>query len=450
MTEPLSNEELRLGERLAAHLDAIPLEEPSVIARSVAVGAAEARPPRHGRDALLVLMAAAVIVGGIGAAAIGAIRLGVVADTVVLPPGPSLPTPPFATPKATESENLPSGSAPVALENGNVLIGYGGRVFLTDPTGVGDPYELPGPDLPDWSPQWSPDGNRILVLNGSVDGEPDLALWIMGPEGRSAEQLTGTANVPVRHVQDPAWSPDGTRIAMYGEAGGRSGIYVLDITSRTIVADLTDAPRPMEPAWSPDGARIAVRIGEGRIGVWNIDDGSVTVVAETDTVSRPAWGRDGSVLFSEFMDAGTNHFRAALFVVPPDGGAPRQLTDPGDGRLDSEAAVSPDGRSVVFLRQDQLGASSNAVCCGTITRSLETGEERLLGEYPGATWSPDGHWIAAGAVDPAVAPKDPTSMKTEWVAVRVSDGEERLLLVRNALGGPTVGPNVSWGPRSNR
>ena len=74
----------------------------------------------------------------------------------------------------------------------------------------------------------------------------------------------------------------------------------------------------------------------------------------------------------------------------------------------------------------------------------------MLGEYPDAVWSPDGEWIATNAIDPAVAPKDPTSMKNEWVAVRVADGVERLLLVRNAVGGPTTGKQLSWGSRPPR
>lgn len=450
MTEPLSNEEIRLGERLTAHLDAIPLEEPRIIARSVVVGAADTRRPRHGRDALLVLIAAAAVVGGIGAATIGAIRLGVVADTVVLPPGPSLPAPPpLPTPALSATGSpVPSPTAPppVALVNGDVLIGYGGRVFLTDPTGEREAFELAGPDGPDRGPQWSPDGRRILVLNGSVDGEPGLSVWVMRPDGRGAEQLTGTPDVPIRHALDAVWSPDGTRIALRGEVGGRIGLHVLDVATRSIVAGTTDAGAAIEPAWSPDGTAVAFHMAEGRIGVWTIGKGAPTVVVDAQTVSGPMWGPNATILFTEFVQTARNGFYGALFQIDKDGSARRQLTDPGNGRLDTAPQMSPDGTTLMFHRGDQFGDPWSAVCCGTILRSFETGAERLLGDY-GGVWSPDGRWIAASADNPAVAPEDPSSMKNEWVAVRVSDGEERLLLVRNAFSEIVTGRELSWGPR---
>ena len=452
MREPLTEEEARLGERLAAHLDAIPLEDPRVVVRAVAAAAADARRPLRRRGAAMVLIAAALVIGGVGAVASGAVRLRSIPDTVVLPPGPSLPPPPVATPAPTPSGPPEATMVPPAdLANGDVLIGYGGRIYLTDPAGEAEPYELPGPDGTDWSPQWSPDGRRILVLNGSVDGEPDLAVWLMRPDGRGTEQLTGTPDVPIRHAQDAVWSPDGTQIAVRGDVDGRIGIHVLDVAAQAVVAATTDAGMAGEPAWSPDGTQIAIHLAEGRIGVWTIGDGPPAVVVESSTVSGPTWGSNGRILFSEFVQTAANRFYGALFEVTPDGTELRQLTDPGNGRMDSEPQVSPDGTTIAFLRTDQFGGGAPAVCCGTILRSFDTGTERLLGDYPGAIWSPDGEWIAANAIDPPVAPKDPTSMKVEWVAVRVSDGEQRLLLVRNASGGPSAaGRELSWGPRPTR
>ena len=450
MREPLTNEEVRLGRRLAAHLDAMPLEDPRVIVRSVVAAAAETRPTPHRRDAVLVLIAAALVIGGIGAIASGAVRLREIPDTVVLPPGPSLPAPPVITPAPTPSgspEVTSSPAAPVEAVNGDVLIASGGRIFLTDPTGERDPFELPGPDGPDWTPQWSPDGQQILVLNGSVDGEPDLSVWVMRPDGRGAEQLTGTPAVPLRHAQDAAWSPDGTRVAIRGDVDGRVGIHVLDIASRSIVATTTDAGMAIEPAWSPDGTRIAIHVAEGRIGVWTIGNEPPTVVVDGVTVSGPMWRSDDRIVFWEMVQLDANRFYWPLFQVRPDGTGRQQLTDPGNGRMDSQPRVSPDGSTLAFLRIDQFGAESAAPCCGTIIRPFDTGTERLLGDYAEAVWSPDGKWMAVNAIDPPVAPEDPTSMKNEWIVVRVADGEERFLLSRNSVGGRVTGKELSWGSR---
>ena len=447
MPEPLTIEERAFGRRLTAHLDAIPLDDPKVIVRSV-VTAPEAERSRSRSGTWLLLIAAALAVGGVGAIASGAVRLDVIPDTVVLPPEQSLPAPPVVTPTPTRSnlaEASPSNPQPAEVANGDVLISYGGRVFLTDPTGDTDPFELPGPDGPDWAAQWSPDGRRILVLNGKTDGDPDHALWLMRPDGRGTEQLTGTTSVPLRHVQDPVWSPDGTRVAMRAELDREIGIYVLEIAARSISASTTDAGMAGGPAWSPDGTRIAFHLAEGRIGVWTIGDASPTVVVDTATVSEPTWGRDRSIVFTEFVASDGGQYTGVLVEIQPDGTGRHQLTSPGIGRQDAEPHLSPDGATLAFLRTDPNGGSDPAVCCGTILRSFETGTERLLGEYPDGAWSPDGRWIASSSIDPAVAPADVASTKTEWVAVRVADGAERLLLVRNASSGPAIGPQVSWG-----
>jgi dipeptidyl aminopeptidase/acylaminoacyl peptidase len=451
--EPLTAQERRLGERLATHLDVLPLDQSrTVVQAAIAVASSPVRAaPRHGVRVLLAAAALALV--GIGAVASGAFHLDVVFDTLLLPSGPSLPAPPPLPTLASKSSPSPDASptvpSPVPLEvvNGDVLIGYGGRIFLTDPTGEREAFELAGPDGPDWGPQWSPDGRRILVYNGSVDGEPDLSVWVMRPDGRGAQRLTGTPEVPIRRAQDAVWSPDGSRIAMRGEIDGRVGLYVVDRNARSIVASTTDAGMALEPAWSPDGTQIAIHVAEGRIAVWTMGEGAPKVVVDRGTVSGPTWGRNGTLVFWEYVTTSGNEFYWAIFDVRPDGSGARQLTDPGNGREDAQPKVSPDGRSLAFLRADRTGGGSPGVCCGIILRSFETGEERLVGDYSGAIWSPDGRWIAVQADNPAVAPPDPTSTKTEWIAIRIADGEQRFLLSRNAFGGPIIGgQEISWGP----
>ena len=89
---------------------------------------------------------------------------------------------------------------------------------------------------------WAPDGRRLAASNGWI--------WTMTPDGSDKRRLTIGRN--------PAWSPNGQRIAFVRHHGGRqSELYVIDIDG-THVTRLTRTPASEDwPAWSPDGKLIA-------------------------------------------------------------------------------------------------------------------------------------------------------------------------------------------------
>ncbi len=447
MAEPLTPEERRLGERLTAHLDALPLEDPAaVLERTVAspVGRRSRRGP--GRVVLLAAAVLAIVSGGIIAGGGPISRL--FADTVVLPPDSTLPPPPPASPEpsgaqpsgAPPSEPTPIPSDGPRLVNGDVLISHGGRVYRVDPTGAREPAELAGPPGKDWGAKWSPDGSRLLVLNGSVDGEPDLTLFLLSPDGRSVRQLTGTADVPLRHARDPAWSPDGTQIALRATRSGQVGMFVVSIDPPAVVASILGKDLGA-PGWAPDGSRLVVRNGEGRLAVMTPGSPNLVPIVTTATVSDPVWAPDGWIVFTEFIGAGRSDFHGAIFRVQPDGTKLTQLTDPGPGRLDVDIDATGDGRLLGFTRHDQDGIASPAICCGTVVRSTADGTERLVPLGGGAVFSPDGRWMVAAGP----APGDSPSVKVAWIAVSVEGGERRVLLVRSAFGGASTAQNLSWG-----
>ena len=440
MTEPLTPQESRLGRRLTAHLDALDLLDP----RSILDAVSTAPPYRLRRLPLGLLAAALIVLAGIGVAAGSGVRPPGLTDTVVLPPEPTLQPPPHASiaPSDLTRSPIPFPSTATPFANGDVLISLGGHLYLSDPSGRRAPAELAGPDGPDWDAAWSPDGTRILSLNGSVDGEPDLALHVLSPDGLTDRRLTGAAGVPLHHVQQPVWSPDGRRIAMRAELDGHPGVYVIEVETTAIVARIAVADLGA-PAWSPDGTQLVVHDGEGALAVVTLSDESVRRIVAEATVSDPVWGVDGWIYFTEFVGAGTNEFHGAVFRVRPDGSQLIQVTDPGRGRLDVFPALAPDARTLAVTRQDQFGASSPAVCCGTVVRSLETGDERLATVGSGAIWSPDGRWLVVDGV----APGDTTSTKVAWIAVPIGPGDQQVLLVRNMFSGASVGRSLSWGRR---
>src|ERR687894_1175209 len=112
----------------------------------------------------------------------------------------------------------------------------------------------------------SPEGKIVFVKQGTepsnkCDGQPCADLWVMDAEGTNQTNLT---NTPDTNEGQPAWSPDGTKIAFTGPgevnedgSGGRGDIYVMDAdgTNRT---NLTDTPDfgDNQPSWAPSGAQL--------------------------------------------------------------------------------------------------------------------------------------------------------------------------------------------------
>ena len=101
-------------------------------------------------------------------------------------------------------------------------------------------------------PAWSPDGTQIAVDAG-------LRLGTMNPDGSNLR----TWNVAPHWFSKLSWSPDGARIALARIAGPRddpanveTNIAVLDVATGSVTDITTTEGTELNPHWSPDGKRI--------------------------------------------------------------------------------------------------------------------------------------------------------------------------------------------------
>jgi len=248
-------------------------------------------------------------------------------------------------------------------------------------------------------PRVSPDGSQIIYTRRWVNKLEDRfesSLWIMSSDGSKNRFLvTGGSAV---------WSPDGTRIAYLAE-GKPSGtqIYVrwMDAEGATSqITTLTDGPSDIR--WSPDGKWIGFTAVVPKSVPWKIDLPEAPKGGKWTAAPRIVQ----SVHFRQdrrgYTDPGYRH----LFVVPADGGTPRQVTK-GDWNLGSrfdvlDGAVGwdwmPDGRTMIADGLADSTTDSNYRNSNIYSIDVATGKMRRLNSADGA-WSspvvsPDGRRIA--------------------------------------------------------
>ena len=225
-------------------------------------------------------------------------------------------------------------------------------------------------------PVISPDGTRVAF---AALGD----IWTMKVGGEPAR---------VTHDRfldtDPAWSPDGRRLAFSSDRGGGMDVWTYDLEAGA-ARQLTQLPTSdMAPAWSPDGRRIAfVSINSlftGEIRVVDVATGSVRVAHENVFgPSDPQWSADGTRIMFASLKRYSDRFREGInqFVTFPLAGGPDAAwtVKPhrgSDVRAGAGPAWSPDGKQIAFILEGALtvmdvdAAGQPAGAPRTITREI--------------------------------------------------------------------------------
>ena len=212
--------------------------------------------------------------------------------------------------------------------------------------------------------------------------------------------------------RDPAWSPDGRRIAFAGTRGApaeSTDIYIMDADGSNLVQRTTDGYSNSAPSWSPDGAWIVFarsEPGQGSLGVYMMkadDDGTspTTLIDLPGWDAQPAWSPDGTRI-AFVTDWVAYDFTADIFTVTPDGSQRTQLTD-GFGFNGSlvqyyQPAWSPDGQRLAVVSC----VIGRTMCDAGTIAVMDAGGDGLTALATTAglaspTWSPDGRTIAFGS-----------------------------------------------------
>ena len=155
----------------------------------------------------------------------------------------------------------------------------------------GEPRRLTAFYRDDWAPRWAPDGRTLAFLSNREGRD---RVYLVAPDGTSLRPL-GAAGADTAVAEgEPAWSPDGARIAVTLHTRGKgSRLAVVDpATGRSTVLSAADEVASM-PAWSPDGRHLAYvseREGEADIRIVRADGtAAATVVRSPGADWLPRW-----------------------------------------------------------------------------------------------------------------------------------------------------------------
>jgi dipeptidyl aminopeptidase/acylaminoacyl peptidase len=252
--------------------------------------------------------------------------------------------------------------------------------------------------------QISPDGSRVVYTRehvNTIEDKWESETWIVKSDG--AEHRFFVKGSSAR------WSPDGKRLLYLadGEPKG-SQVFVrwVDVDGpATQVTHVMETPRNVR--WSPDGKSIAFSMFAPEQEKWTISMPGEPKGAKWTPPPRLV----GTLHYRQdrvgFLEDGYTH----LFVVPAEGGTPRQLTtgkwSVGAGELRGAATIdwTPDSKSIVFDGNRDGDADLKYQLSQLYVVDVASGAIRDLVSKPGS-WgdpsvSPDGKLVAFTGYDPS-------------------------------------------------
>ncbi len=255
-------------------------------------------------------------------------------------------------------------------------------------------------------PQISPDGKQVIYVRQFADIMADKRcsnLWIVNFDGSENRPLT-TGNF---NDTNPRWSPDGKQIIYVSNRDQGSGstpqIYRrwMDSGQTAKLTNLTQSPAGV--AWSPDGKWLSFTM--------HVPEAPAAIIKMPAPPEGAKWAEPAKVIDklvyrfngAGYLKPGYTH----LFVLPSEGGTPRQLSTGkfqhgGLAFRASDAVWTPDSKALVMAANRNADWELNPINTEIYEFALDGAVKALTsrkGPDGAPDVSPDGKFIAYTGFD---------------------------------------------------
>ncbi|OLC11309.1 MAG: hypothetical protein AUH41_00915, partial [Gemmatimonadetes bacterium 13_1_40CM_66_11] len=220
-------------------------------------------------------------------------------------------------------------------------------------------------------------GGKTVIADVYVVGEIVVASSRAAPnkfqlysvERSNLAQLTKlTPAADTTSASDPAFSPDGSRIAFVSQRDGNAEIYVMNADGTGTTRVTNDPQADGRPSFLPDGQSLAFHSSRtaGKLQIWavNVDGTGLTQLTRDSVNSSPAVSPDGQTI----AYVSTRNKDGDIWLMNRDGTNQRQFTRSPQQR-ESEPRFLRDG-SLAYLVERREG---NRTVQQVIRADLATG-----------------------------------------------------------------------------
>lgn len=143
------------------------------------------------------------------------------------------------------------------------------------------------------APAFSPDGRKLVLTLGGVDGNPDIN--VLNLATRKFTRLTNNRAIDT----EGTWAPDGQTIYFTSDRSGGPQIYRISANGGTPERVTFEGSYNARPRLSPDGSRLAlVHLDRGnyRVGVLDLDDKDLLILSSGSQDESPSFAPNSDSL----------------------------------------------------------------------------------------------------------------------------------------------------------